>query len=465
MSMKKFVIPFTFLLAIIICVAVPVGVTAQTSASNDEAVAVANFEDPTGAVEPATEAKVIPSDIKGLKVTEVESDSLLLSWNKSLNATLYTIYRAKEYDGGKIGEYEKYKTVKNNTFRDTGLSEAKIYKYQIFAYAMTDNYVTQSKPASASVMTKLKNVPSVQLYDKTTKSMTLSWEKSPSANNYIIYRADEKGNGSFTDYKKIREVKGDSAPKTTDTSLIGGTVYKYKVVAERTQGDTSAVSSGKTTKGMTKFSAPENVKKAGATETSIKLTWNPVTHADKYEIYRDWIKVKSVKTTEFNDKDLLSGSEHAYQVRAIRKVGKSVRRGNFAQIKAACKIPGNRIVVSIANQNLKVYKNNKVVFKTNVITGAPGDRATSTGHHHILSHKSPAILKGSYRGSKWTTKVSYWMGFTYSGQGIHDATWQGAFGGQLYRQGRGSHGCVNVSMASAKRIYELSYAGMLVIVK
>ncbi len=464
--MKKFFIPFAFLVAMIICVAVPVGVTAvNSSASGDEAVSVAGLANPTSAVEPATEARVIPSDIKGLKATDVQSDSLLLTWDKSEDATVYTIYRACENEKGKIGKYEKYKTVKNNMFRDTGLDEAKVYQYQVFAFKMTDSYITQSKSASVSVMTKLRNISWVKLSDKTTSSMVLSWENNSKADKYIIYRNDEKDNGDFTGYKKIKEVKKGEDLLLKDTDLIEGTVYKYKVVCERTEGGTSAVSAGKAAKGMTRISAPKDFKKLKASETAIKLGWKDVLHADKYEIYRDGELIKKVKETVYTDRGLLSGSEHRYSVRAVRKVVKKPRYGIPSRIMAACKLPKNRIVVSLADQHLVVYRNNKPAFSTDVITGAPGDRATTPGHHHILSHKSPAILKGSYGGSRWTTRVSYWMGFTYSGQGIHDATWQSAFGGQLYRQGRGSHGCVNVSVASAKRIYELSYAGMLVIVK
>lgn len=465
--MKKFFIPFAFVLAIIICVAVPVGVTASvdTSASSDEAVAIAKLADPTGAVEPATEPRIIPGDIKGLNASEIDSDTLLLSWDKSEAATMYTIYRAAETEDGKMGKYEKYKNVKNNTFRDTGLSEAKIYKYQVFAYRITDEYITQSRSASISVMTKLKNIEKVVVADKTTSSMTIRWSASAKADKYVIYRSDEKEDGTFNPYKKVYAVKNGQERVFTDKDLVGGTVYKYKVICARKEAGNSAVSAGKAVKGMTDISAPKHFKKIKATETAIKLGWDSVIHAKKYVIFRDGEKIKSVKETTYTDRGLLSGSLHNYTVRAVRKVGKSVRQGNAAYLSASCKLPGDRIVVSISNQNLKVYKKNKVVFTTDVITGAPGDRATTVGHHHILSHKSPAILKGSYGGSSWTTTVSYWMGFTYSGQGIHDATWQGAFGGQLYRQGRGSHGCVNVSLSSAKRIYDLSYAGELVIVQ
>lgn len=464
--MKKFFIPFAFLLATIICVAVPVGVTAvNSSATSDEAVLVAKLVNPTSAVEPLTEARVVPSDIKGLKASEVQSDSLLLSWDKSNNASIYTIYRASETENGKFSRYQKYKTVKNTAFRDTGLDEAKVYQYRIFAYNVKNSYITQSKPAVTSVMTKLENISWVKIVEKTKSSLTVNWQKSNKADKYIIYRSDENKDGSFTKYHKIHETNDGDTVTIKDNNLIDGTVYKYKVLCERTENDVSAVSAGMATKGMTRFSAPEHFKKLKASETAIKLGWDGVTHADKYELYRNGVKIKTLKETQFTDRGLLSGSSHYYTVRAVRKVAKTVRYGDYAGVNASCKIPANRIEVSLANQHLKVYRNNKVAFSTDVITGAPGDRATTPGHHHILSHKSPAILKGSYGGSKWTTRVSYWMGFTYSGQGIHDATWQSAFGGQLYRQGRGSHGCVNVSLSSAKRIYELSYAGMLVIVK
>lgn len=466
MSMKKFFIPFAFLLAIIVCVAVPVGVTASVdTATGDEAVAAAKLGTPTSAVEPNTEAKIIPGDVTGLKASKVTSESLELSWNESEAATMYTIYRAAEADDGTIGKYEKYKNVKNTIFTDTGLSEARVYKYKVFAYRMTDQYITQSKPADTSVMTKLTDVKIVKLVEKTSSSMLLRWSKSATADKYLIYRSDEKTDGTFEDYKKIAEADKFDIRAYRDKKLTGGTVYKYKIVCERTNSGNSAVSAGIAVKGMTKFAAPEHLKKIKASETAIKIGWDSVVHAAKYEIYRDGVLIKKVKETVFTDRKLMSGSEHRYSVRALRRVGKSVRKGYFARLVASCKLPGDRIEVSISNQNLKVYKKGKVIFTTDVVTGAPGDRATTVGHHHILSRSSPKVLRGSYRGSSWNTPVSYWLGFTYSGQGIHDATWQPAFGGQLYRQGRGSHGCVNVSISSAKKIYDNAFVGELLIVK
>ena len=40
----------------------------------------------------------------------------------------------------------------------------------------------------------------------------------------------------------------------------------------------------------------------------------------------------------------------------------------------------------------------------------------------------------------------------HDGQGLHDATWQSAFGGDLYLT-VGSHGCVNLPLDVAAAIY------------
>ena len=56
------------------------------------------------------------------------------------------------------------------------------------------------------------------------------------------------------------------------------------------------------------------------------------------------------------------------------------------------------------------------------------------------------------------------MPFVGSSIGFHDATWQPRFGGQLFKQGRGSHGCVNLPLNAAKNLYPLVEGDEAVIV-
>jgi lipoprotein-anchoring transpeptidase ErfK/SrfK len=60
--------------------------------------------------------------------------------------------------------------------------------------------------------------------------------------------------------------------------------------------------------------------------------------------------------------------------------------------------------------------------------------------------------------------VKYFMPFIGMGIGIHDATWQAAFGGTRYRDGFGSHGCINVPLDKAEQLYNKINFEMPVIV-
>ena len=65
---------------------------------------------------------------------------------------------------------------------------------------------------------------------------------------------------------------------------------------------------------------------------------------------------------------------------------------------------------------------------------------------------------------EYETPVSYWMRVTWTGIGFHDATWQRAFGGERYKQGYGSHGCINMPLKGVAELYEMVEKGCPVII-
>ena len=80
------------------------------------------------------------------------------------------------------------------------------------------------------------------------------------------------------------------------------------------------------------------------------------------------------------------------------------------------------------------------------------------GAFKIRYHQQNAIL----RGPGYATPVAYWMVFA-DDVGFHDATWQPYFGGTLYYS-NGSHGCVNMPLDQAAKLFDLVYDGMPVFV-
>ncbi len=114
-----------------------------------------------------------------------------------------------------------------------------------------------------------------------------------------------------------------------------------------------------------------------------------------------------------------------------------------------CDIYNTYVEVSLASQHLWFYKDGVLIVDTPIVTGNPFlKNATPPGVFGLTYKTKDAIL----RGDDYETPVSFWMPFN-GGIGLHDATWRGAFGGTIYRGG-GSHGCVNMPYAAAKKVYE-----------
>lgn len=112
------------------------------------------------------------------------------------------------------------------------------------------------------------------------------------------------------------------------------------------------------------------------------------------------------------------------------------------------------IEVSISHQRLWYYKNGEQILNTPVVTGNPYQGySTPTGTFSLTYKARNATLRGKNAdGSQYESPVSYWMPF-YGNYGMHDAPWRGAFGGRIYR-GNGSHGCVNMPVSAAKKLFE-----------
>lgn len=117
---------------------------------------------------------------------------------------------------------------------------------------------------------------------------------------------------------------------------------------------------------------------------------------------------------------------------------------------------GSYIEVSLEQQHLWLYKDGALVTDTDIISGLPtAERATYTGAYAIAYKASPFTLSSDMYG--YEVPVNYWMPFV-NGQGLHDASWQSEFGGDVYKT-KGSHGCVNLPPEQAGIIYNAIDSG------
>ena len=125
-------------------------------------------------------------------------------------------------------------------------------------------------------------------------------------------------------------------------------------------------------------------------------------------------------------------------------------------------LAGSYIEVSLDNQHLWLYKDGALVTETDIVSGAPTKgRETYRGAWPIAYKASPFELSSEEYG--YNVKVNYWMPFVY-GQGLHDASWQSSFGGNRYKSGAGSHGCINLPEDQAALIYNTIDGGYPIII-
>ncbi|WP_412988806.1 L,D-transpeptidase family protein [Pediococcus siamensis] len=192
--------------------------------------------------------------------------------------------------------------------------------------------------------------------------------------------------------------------------------------------------------------------------------------------YRTYGKTKTFKST-LRGTVSVSGGLYGWSFRVADETaaltaqilkGKSFTRQPLVQgtgYNTNKQVIGNTYVeVDKQNQKMFIYVNGKLKLKTNVVTGLPPKQTTTTGVWSVWAKKRNATLKGTeLDGTKYATKVSYWMPIDDTGIGIHDASWQPTFGGTWYKT-HGSNGCINTPPSVMPKVYKLVALGTPVIV-
>ena len=111
------------------------------------------------------------------------------------------------------------------------------------------------------------------------------------------------------------------------------------------------------------------------------------------------------------------------------------------------------------------YVNGELALSTPIVSGYAASTETVPGAYAIWNKESPSILVGTnqQRGNDYEQPVQYWLPFDDTGQGIHDANWQGSFGGDVFTYA-GSQGCINTPPAVMAQLYNMVEVGTPVII-
>lgn len=269
----------------------------------------------------SAEASVtLPLDkVKNLEITDETNTSLSLSWQKVNGADKYEVYL---YSGG----WKKLTTLSGTSYTVKDLKAHTSYKVKVRAYN-SKNKTYGDFSDTVTERTSLSKVSKIKSKNVKDTSVRVYWSKVSSADTYLLYQY------SGGKWKRIAKTK-DTAYNVK--SLSPNKTYYFKVRAY----NSSSKELGEFSPNVKVITNPSKVKKLKASSvkaTSLKLSWQKVSGATAYQVYRStngssWTKVATVssKNTYYNEKKAKKNTRYYYKVRAYRKSGSKVYYGDFS---------------------------------------------------------------------------------------------------------------------------------------
>ena len=282
-----------------------------------------------------------------------------LKWNAVSGAAKYEVYRARSKDG----DYIKYSTVTGTSYTNISYIEnGNTYYYKVRALKSDGTAGAWSSIVSVTYKQTL-SAPAVTGGNDSQGRPTLKWNAVTGAAKYEVYRARSKDG----DYIKYSTVTGTSY---TNTSYIeNGNTYYYKVRALKSDGTAGAWSSIVSVTYKQTLSAP-TVTGGNDSQGRPTLTWNAVSGAAKYEVYRarskdgTYTKYSTTTGTAYtNSSYLTSGATYYYKVRALDANGNAGPYSAVVSVTCRLKLTAPTVTGGTDAQG-------RPTLKWNAVTGA-----------------------------------------------------------------------------------------------
>ena len=197
-----------------------------------------------------------------------------------------------------------------------------------------NNYKKLGKEVTFKILPrKVKNVKA----SATTSSVKLTWDKVPQASGYRIYRYNSKTKS----YDHISTISKNSTTSYTNSKRSPVTSYSYKVRAYTTDSKKTYYGNFSDVKKITtKPSTPSIKLRAGSKK--IKVSWNKITNASGYEVYRStsksgkYSKINTItkgSTLSYTNSKLTKKKAYYYKVRSYKTIDGNKVYSSFSTVK------------------------------------------------------------------------------------------------------------------------------------
>lgn len=240
--------------------------------------------------------------------------SVLLTWNSDDTEAVYNIYRSLDEESGFELIASKTDVIDTVKYYDYTLTIGETYYYKI-EKIKDDSILTASN--TVNVRIRLLPVENIEVSITSANKVKLTWDKASYATSYIIYRSTSKDG----EYKKIANPK---ACEYTDKDVLTAKAYYYKIYSWKKDVSSAKSIASDITAAYTKVKKP--VISMRYANKNVNITWDKVTRAEKYYIYRStqnktgtFKKIGETTNLKYIDKDTTAKKRYFYKVRGVYK--------------------------------------------------------------------------------------------------------------------------------------------------
>ncbi|MDR1147030.1 MAG: fibronectin type III domain-containing protein [Spirochaetaceae bacterium] len=256
----------------------------------------------------------LPPAPQGITAAAASETSVELMWNAVSGAVRYFIYRSAEEDA----EYERIAAADGGSYTDESLEPDSDYYYKVST--VKDN--AGEGPRSPFIFASTRKLPPPE--NVTTRVVTaaridIEWDEVSGAASYKIYRL--QGGGQY-------ETLGGATEcfYADKDGISANNTYYYKV------STVSEIGEGKQSEAYPAATSlpemPQNIKAVIYSATSIAISWQKVSGATGYRVYRGasadgGYSQLSPDTPEpaFIDTGLSADTDYFYKVKAFNGIG------------------------------------------------------------------------------------------------------------------------------------------------
>ncbi len=282
--------------------------------------------------------KIIHSAVSELKAAVIE-------WKKVSGAQKYELHRKAKGEAA----YTVIAETAELSYTDEDIAAGLVYMYRVRAVREVEQKTVYSKYSKA-VETAI-TMPAIELVSCEANnhySINLGWQQSDSVTGYYIYRST-KEDGT---YKKIKDINNHTTVSYTDTGVVPGKTFYYKICGYVQSADASVLTGELSASKMaqTQMAAPNLTGvKSNFENRSLVLSWEQYADVTGFRVFRSQYPDKKFKkiadvsgalASGYEDRSVAPGAAYYYRIRALYETKKYKGKSQPSNVQKGDMAPG-----------------------------------------------------------------------------------------------------------------------------